>query len=129
MVTLNNVANAFSGNIVVSGGTLVATVGNQTANPTATALGAFSAPGRTITINPGAVLDYAANNVTGGGATVYLPNVTINQGTLTTTVGNRSNYIGQLLTLNGGTLTGTGGDNATNPQWNFSLAPPSPRAP
>ena len=49
-VTLNQLANSFSGNITLNGGTLTATAGTQGLNPGATALGAFNTP-RTITVN------------------------------------------------------------------------------
>ena len=64
-VTLS-ASNTFTGNIIVSGGTLVASL-NQSAvtNPTSSALGNVSGvPLRTITVNQGGTLDYAANNVT-----------------------------------------------------------------
>ncbi len=64
-VTLS-ASNTFTGNIIVSGGTLVASL-NQSAvsNPTSSALGNLSgAPLRTITVNQGGTLDYAAPNVT-----------------------------------------------------------------
>ncbi len=95
-VTLS-ASNTFTGNIIVSGGTLVASL-NQSAvtNPTSSALGNVSGvPLRTITVNQGGTLDYAANNVTGAGGSTGAPNLVINQGTVTNTAGgNAHNYLG-----------------------------------
>ena len=119
--TLTGVTSAFTGNVVVSGGTLDVASGNSS-NFGDTALGIFFAvPGRSITINAGATLQYAAGNATGGAGTQYLPAVIINGGTLISTSGTGSNYFSSLA-LNGGTLTGQGGKGAGFPTWGFANA-------
>ena len=81
---------------------------------------------RTFTVNPGGTLNYAAANVTGSTTDADVPNLVINQGTVTNTAGgNAHNYLGPQLTLNGGTLTGLGGGTSSNPQWNFSPSNPT----
>ena len=59
-------SNTFTGNIVVSGGTLVANLSQSSvSNPSSSALGNVSGGTvRTITVNQGGTLDYAAPNVT-----------------------------------------------------------------
>lgn len=101
VLTLSNVDNSFTGNIVVNGGTLRA---NATRNgyPTTGNLGANNGS-RTITVNTGAILDFTTNNIfAGGGATAAgLPQVVLNGGTMQSS---RFNVLGH-VTLNGGTLT------------------------
>ena len=104
-------SNTFTGNIIVTGGTLVASL-NQSAvtNPTSSALGNLSGspashdhsgPGRHAGLRPTATS-------LGVAARPGAPNLVINQGTVTNTAaGNAHNYLGPQLTLNGGTLTGT----------------------
>jgi autotransporter-associated beta strand protein len=122
LLVLGNSANTFTGAVTVSGGTLEATAGNNSATPANTALGAFNAPGRSITINPGATLQYASGNVTGNGSSADQPAVVINGGTLISTVGNNANYFSSLV-LNGGTLAGQGGASAQYPTWGFAATP------
>ena len=104
LVTLN-AANTFTGNIVVSGGTLVASH-DAGASSAATALGNVTA-GQTITVGSGGVLQFATQNVMGEGTLVPpTAQLTIQQGgLLLATVGSNANMIGP-LNLSGGTLYG-----------------------
>ncbi len=100
-------ANTFTGNVVVSAGTLEANhdAGGSSA---ATALGNLTA-GQTITVNGGAVLQFASQNVMGEG-TLVPPTAQLNiaqGGLLTATVAAQANMIGP-LGLSGGTLYGAG---------------------
>lgn len=101
-------ASNFTGNVTVNNGTLVA--GGIGANNGANGpLGAANVPGKTITVNTGAVLSFTSNNVFGNGnPNPDLPAITLDGGTLSST---RYNVIGNLA-LNGGTLTQSSTDGA-----------------
>ena len=59
---LNNLNSSYSGNLTINGGTLKISAGSSADNRTASALGASNVA-RTVTINSGAVLDLAAQDV------------------------------------------------------------------
>ena len=59
---LKNINNSYSGNLTINEGTVKVTVGSSADNRTASALGASNVA-RTVTINSGAVLDLAAQDV------------------------------------------------------------------
>ncbi len=94
-------ASTFTGNVVVSGGTLTAGFANV-GTPNTGALGNEQVAGRAVTVNSGATLNLGVNDVFGNGAAVAanLPSLIIN-GTLNAV---RYNQIGA-LTLNGATLS------------------------
>ena len=97
-------ANTFSGDLVVNGGTLLATgQGSGTGSP----LG-FRNAAHNVTVGAGATLLMTINNVlTGGGNSApNLPVITVNGGTLDST---RFNALGH-LNLNGAALTQTATD-------------------
>lgn len=99
--------NTLTGNISVTAGSLHASVSNTTNNPTAGALGNAQATGRTITVASGAVLNFTAANVMGGGASTPKLKLIANGGTIRNT-GNIFNMLGP-VELNGGTLSSFGG--------------------
>lgn len=105
---VRNIANSFSGDILVSGGILKAT-GNAGAAVNST-LGAVSSS-RTITIDNGGKIILQSNNVFGDSNSTNLPKFVVNSGgTLHT-----ANYnIVANITLNGGAMTSSAGNNA---QW------------
>ncbi len=107
-------ASSFSGNVLVSSGTLDANGTANSTNPTATALGDPQIASRTITVNNGGVLQFGQGNVLGGGASVIQTPLVINNGGLVnSTVGNSNNVLGP-VTLSGGTLTGGAGPASDN---------------
>ena len=59
---LNNLNSSYSGNLTINGGTLKISAGSSADNRTASALGASNVA-RTVTINNGAVLELAAQDV------------------------------------------------------------------
>ncbi len=60
---LKNINNSYSGNLTIKEGTVKVTAGSNEDNRTASALGASNVEGRTVTINSGAVLELAAQDV------------------------------------------------------------------
>jgi autotransporter-associated beta strand protein len=99
--------NTFSGNITLNGGKLSAGVsGFGSASNT-----------RTITVDSDAVLEFGAGNVFGNHATINVPEIIVNGGTITNTdladnvAPNRKvNNALRNVTLNSGTLTATKGN-------------------
>lgn len=106
VLTLSNVDNSFTGNIVVNAGTLRAN-GFRSGYPATGNLGA-NAGSRTITVNSSATLDFTNNNIfAGAGATAGgLPQIVLDGGTMQSS---RFNALGH-VTLNGGTLNQTTSD-------------------
>lgn len=100
-LVLSNGAGTYTGEVTVNGGTLRAT-GSGSGSGGNSTLGKNQA-GRNITVNAGATLDFAINNVFGGGGmtSAGLPAITVNGGTLNAT---RFNVVGH-VTLNGGTMS------------------------
>ena len=123
MVTMNNAANSFTGNIVVNGGTLNAATSSTAGTAGgASVLGLFSSSysTRSITVNTGGTLYFSANGIQGGEASPYGPVITINGGTFYNN--DQHNYlVTSPLTLNSGTLTASDGDNYGNPSLNIYL--------
>ena len=60
---LKNINSSYSGNLTIKEGTLKVTAGSNADNRTASALGASNVAGRTVTVNKGAVLELAAQDV------------------------------------------------------------------
>ena len=107
--------NSFTGDITVNGGKLSASAG-PVANNSLSGLGASSNT-RTITVESGATLEFGAGNIFGNHATVNVPSIVVNGGTVTnadlanSVAPNRKvNNALNNLTLNGGTLTATKGN-------------------
>jgi autotransporter-associated beta strand protein len=101
-------ASSFSGNILVSSGTLEANGTANAPNPTATALGNPQLANRTITVGNGGVLFFNQANVLASGSSIIQTPIVIDNGGLVTIVNNMNNVIGP-LTLSGGTLAGGNG--------------------
>ena len=115
-------ANTFTGNLTVSGGTLEANYGQGgNTNPASSALGNPQTAGRTITVGSGATLWFPQGNAFGGGTTVPLVTLAIQQGATVINTANNNNQLGP-VTLSGGTLTGTGGGQATYQMYTFGAA-------
>ena len=110
-------ASSYTGNVLVSAGTLTGNLTNI-ANPITSAFGNATLGGRTITVASGATLALTANDSFGNQAAVAanLPSVIVNGGTFRTT---RYNQIGA-LTLNGATLTSSNTTDSGNYQ-NFQF--------
>jgi fibronectin-binding autotransporter adhesin len=107
--------NSFTGDITVNGGKLSASAGPVASN-SLSGLGASSNT-RTITVESGATLEFGAGNLFGNHATVNVPSIVVNGGTVTnadlanSVAPNRKvNNALNNLTLNGGTLTATKGN-------------------
>ena len=77
--------------------------------------------GRTITVGSGATLWFPQGNAFGGGTTVPLVTLAIQQGATVINTANNNNQLGP-VTLSGGTLTGTGGGQATYQMYTFGAA-------
>ena len=113
LVLASSVANAYSGPVVVNGGTLT-TAAPNVANST---LGTASS----ITVNNGGTIvvglaNTGANSIIGSSG-VATKQIRINQGGLVTTLFPLTNHLNQLL-LDGGTLSATGGTTG-DANWNF----------
>jgi fibronectin-binding autotransporter adhesin len=95
---------SFTGNVLVSSGTL--TVQSGTGGPNSS-LGALNSS-RTITVGPGATMNWVTNNIVGGGgfSAANLPSIVVNGGTFSST---RYNSLPN-VTLNGGTLVQSASD-------------------
>ena len=112
-LVLTSTTSNFTGNIVVSNGTLQAAGNDAFGGPSATSLGNLTSSGRTITVNSGGVLQCTIPNALGpGGSTVSTP-LTINAGGLVTTNDGDNNNLGP-VTLSGGTLSGASGGASGN---------------
>ncbi len=118
VLDLTSTFSTFTGNVLVSGGTLIANANNPNGqNPPYSVLGltGTTAPaGRTITVGSGGVLDFTSGNTLGGGATIVTTALVIQQGGLliSTASGAASNNTIGPVVLSGGTLTGVGGSSA-----------------
>ena len=111
-LVLNNTGNSFTGNVVVSGGTLNANGNFASVNsPMTSALGNPQLAMRSITVGNGGTLQFSIGNVLGGGGSTVQTPLIIQAGGLVTNAVNDVQSIGP-LTLSGGTLTGIGGANA-----------------
>ena len=99
-LTLGNNASSFSGDLVVSAGTLA--TGTSAGGGTNGYLGAVNGS-RTITVGAGATLSFLANNQFGGSGknAAGIPTVVVDGGTLNAT---RFNILGNVV-LNGATLS------------------------
>ena len=98
--------NSFTGNVLVSGGTLAANVSATVGSGGNTALGT-SSNGRTITVNSGATLRFNAANVFSNNFSQSAVPSLIIAGTATNNVAG-NNALGNVI-LNSGTLTATNG--------------------
>ncbi len=112
--------NTMTGNIVVNGGTLVASVSTPNNTASATALGAATSTSRTITVNTLSTLEFDAGNVlTHNFGSSTLPTLLITGGTLTNGGAATNNALGA-LTLTGGTLAATVGSGSGYGSWNLN---------
>ncbi|HEY3322308.1 MAG TPA: autotransporter-associated beta strand repeat-containing protein [Planctomycetota bacterium] len=109
---LSNAGSTATGNFTINTGTLQANGGNNVPNSLTGALGNPQTAGRTITVNPGATLQFASHDVFGNAASTPQIAITINGGTVNNN-GAQFNALGPITLNNGGTLTGTGGANAS----------------
>jgi autotransporter-associated beta strand protein len=104
---------SFTGDVLVSAGTLSVTTANSGNN---SSLG-LRAAGRTITVGPGATMQWNTNNILGGGgaSAASLPALVVNGGTLFST---RYNMLPN-ITLNGGTLSQAATDGTVGGTGNY----------
>ncbi len=103
---LTGSASTFTGSITVNAGILENTTSATSVGGVDSVYGSEAVGGRTITVNPGAMLYLGQNNSFGSGqgtGYVNFPSITINSGTLFT---NNYNPLGNLF-LNGATVTGS----------------------
>jgi autotransporter-associated beta strand protein len=101
-------ANTFTGNVVVTSGTLTDSFADNNTNPTSSGLGNPQTVGRTVTVNNGGTLNISANNALGNTASTINTTVIINQGGLVQATPTTNNTNFGNITLNGGTLTAAG---------------------
>ncbi|MDR3459655.1 MAG: autotransporter-associated beta strand repeat-containing protein [Verrucomicrobiae bacterium] len=106
-LTLANSGSSFTGNVVVSNGTLLVNVSSSAQNPVVSALGNPQVA-RTVTVNNGARLVFGASDVFGQGLTQPLISIVLDGGVLTNT-GNSFDALGPVTLKNGALLTGYGG--------------------
>ncbi len=118
--TVMNLANSFSGNVTVSGGTLEANYNNGTNGLTAGPLGNMQVSTRSVTVGNGGTLLFPQANGMGGGGLTYLTPIIIQAGGIVSNTSSANVSIGP-LTLAGGTLTAVGGT-ATWNSWDLNGA-------
>jgi len=116
-LTLSNNGSTFTGNVSVTGGTLSLSGQSNTSNPVNTAIGNATVA-RNITVESGAVLQFAANDVMGSGSARPAVTLIANGGTITSN-GTKFSTLGA-LELNGGTLSANNGVNATFQAWSLT---------
>ncbi|MGA2257318.1 MAG: autotransporter-associated beta strand repeat-containing protein, partial [Thermoguttaceae bacterium] len=83
-LTLSNSASDFAGNMTINGATVNVTGGLVGPNGTTSALGNPQVAGRTISVNSGATLAFAQQDVFGDPTSTPLVQINVNGGTLTT---------------------------------------------
>ena len=116
-------ASSFTGNILVSGGTLEANGTANSTNPTGSALGNPQNASRTITVNSGAVLLFNQSNVLGGGGSIIQTPLVINNGGLVIrSANNGTNNVLGPLTLSGGHAGRGGNGGASGKLLTYQLA-------
>ena len=112
--------STFTGNVTIDGGKLVAAAVADGSN---TVLGAAGNT-RTITVNPGATLEFVAPNVFSGNfSSTAAPTLVINQGTVTNADPGSTNAVNNALNdviLTNGTLTATVGQHGGYAAWNIN---------
>ncbi len=123
-LNLANPVNSFAGNIVVSGGTLVAGASGDpnSVNPTSSALGNVQLARRTISVNNGATLQFSSGNVFGGAAQandIVATPIVIDAGGAVVNAANSNNIIGPVV-LSGGTLTSGSGNASVYLAWQLT---------
>ena len=116
--TLTSTTSSFTGNITISGGTLVAGAGLNSVNPVTSPLGNPQTAARQITVGSGATLNFGGNDTLGNASSTPVVTVVNNGGTIR----NNGNFFATFgpLQLNGGTLTSFGGANASFPSFLFN---------
>jgi autotransporter-associated beta strand protein len=106
-------ANSFTGNIVVSNGSLIGQ--GATNSPGISAFGSRTNT-RTITINNGGTLQFNSGNILGANHTATTaPTLVINSGGIVTNGGSATNNSLNDVQLNDGTLTSTTGHTSSSP--------------
>ncbi len=123
-LNLANSVNSFAGNIVVSGGTLVAGASGDpnSVNPTSSALGNVQLARRTISVNNGATLQFTSGNVFGGAAQtndIVATPIVIDAGGAVVNAANSNNIVGPVV-LSGGTLTSGSGNASVYLAWQLT---------
>ena len=114
-LTLSSGASSYTGNISITGGTLLATGTTGGLNPTTSALGNPRTASRTITVGSGAILSFGNNDILGNAGSTVVAKLIVNGGT----VNNSGNFFTTLgaVDLNAGTINSVGGAAAAFPSF------------
>lgn len=104
----------YTGNVIVNGGTLALQGGSLGAGPVSSPLGNPATPGRTVTVNAGATLEFRQHDQLGNDAANPQLGIIVNGGTVAAATGSQASGNGPFnilpsVTLNGGTLTSANG--------------------
>ena len=106
-LTLSTNASTFTGNVTISGGTVVLNTGGLNTNATTSGLGNPQTAGRLITVGSGATLSFTAHDVFGNAASTPAVQLVVNAGANAVTDGHLIT-LGPLA-LGGGTMTAANG--------------------
>lgn len=113
-ITLTSNGSTYTGNVVVSEGTLALQTGLNGTAPGGTGLGNPNVAGRTVTVATGATLQFRQHDQLGNDAANPQMSIIVNGGTLAAATGSQASGNGPFnilptVTLNGGTLTSANG--------------------
>ncbi|MBR0237438.1 MAG: autotransporter-associated beta strand repeat-containing protein [Thermoguttaceae bacterium] len=105
---LKNAGNTYSGNLTINEGRVKLTSGSSTNGRTASALGSGNTTGRTVTVNNGAILEFAAQDVIINAHSDTKLTIVADGGQIINT-GANYNYLQHLVLRNGASLYASDG--------------------